>query len=183
LGSSSVAAAMSTNSAIAIGSGHNEPEVSMSEVLNRLKSIEEMMHPLIPLNDQVVAFETAFTKHNQQQQLLSVGLLWVEREQRNQGGPRTPNNHRRIDDDATVFPTTHKMEFPKYEASGIRCPGSIGVSGISACAALPNTGMLHTRRSTSPMTLNCGITGWSSTTVRRRGHASCNWSKNASGHH
>jgi hypothetical protein len=76
---------MSTNSAIATGLGNDDAEVSMSEVPSRLKSIEEMMHPLDPLKDQVTMLETTFTEHGQQQQMLSVGLLEVEREQRNQG--------------------------------------------------------------------------------------------------
>jgi hypothetical protein len=53
----------------------------MSEVLSRLKSIEYMMCPLVPLKDQVAALETAFTEHDQQQQMLSAGLLRVEHEQ------------------------------------------------------------------------------------------------------
>jgi hypothetical protein len=76
----------------------------------------DMMRPLVLLKDQVTALETAFTEHGQQQQLLSAGLLRVEREQRNQGDPRTPNNiNRRRAGDDDAFPTTHKMEFPKYD--------------------------------------------------------------------
>jgi hypothetical protein len=155
----------------------------MSEVLSCLKSIEEMMRPFVPLKDQVAALETAFTEHGQQQQLLSAGLLWVECEQRNQGGPRTPNNRRRTDDDDNddAFPTTHKMEFPKYDGVGTHCPGLTDVSSTFMCDALLSTGVLRTRHSTSPTMLNCSITGWSSTPVRRCGHASCNSSTNASG--
>jgi hypothetical protein len=76
---------MSTNSAIMTGSGNDHADVSMSEVLNRLKSIEDMMHPLVPLKDQVTVLKTAFTEHGQQQQMLSTGLLQVECEECNQG--------------------------------------------------------------------------------------------------
>jgi hypothetical protein len=108
---------MTTNSAIATGSGNDEAEVSMSKVLSRLKSIEDMMRPLVPPKDQVAMLETAFTEHDQQQQMLSTGLLRVEREQQNQQGPRMPNAYHRVDDDNNddAFPTTHKMEFPKYD--------------------------------------------------------------------
>jgi hypothetical protein len=51
----------------------------MSEVLSRLKSIEETMRSIIPLKDQVTALETAITEQGQQLQLLSTSLLRVER--------------------------------------------------------------------------------------------------------
>jgi hypothetical protein len=57
---------MSTNSATATASENDEAEVSMSELLSRLKSIEDMMRPFVPLKDQVTALETAFTDHGQQ---------------------------------------------------------------------------------------------------------------------
>jgi hypothetical protein len=75
LGSSFAAATMMTNSAIATGSGNDDIEVSMSDVLSHLKSIEDMRHPVVPLKDEVTALETAFTEHGQQQRMLSAGLL------------------------------------------------------------------------------------------------------------
>jgi hypothetical protein len=36
--------------------------VSMGEVLSRLKSIEEMMWPLVPLKDQVTALEATMVE-------------------------------------------------------------------------------------------------------------------------
>jgi hypothetical protein len=106
------------------GSGSEEKEVSMSEVLNRLKAIEEMMDPIVPQKDHVTALMTVVTEQVQQQQLLSAGLLRVEREQWNQGSPRTPNHCRPSgdDDEEEAFPITHKMEFPKYDGIGDPLP-------------------------------------------------------------
>jgi hypothetical protein len=70
---------MNTGSRGTSGSGSEEKEVSMSEVLSRLKSIEETMRSIIPLKDQVTALETAITEQGQQLQLLSTSLLRVER--------------------------------------------------------------------------------------------------------
>jgi hypothetical protein len=108
---------MSTGLGVTSGSGLEEKKVSMSEVLSLLKSIEEMTHPIISLKYQVMTLETAVTEQVHQQKLLSAGLLRVEQEQRNQGGPRTPNRRRPGDDDDEEegFPTTHKMDFPKYD--------------------------------------------------------------------
>jgi hypothetical protein len=61
------------------GSGSEEKEVSMSEVLSWLKLIEEMMRPIVPLKDQVTAWETIITEQVQQQQLLSASLIRMER--------------------------------------------------------------------------------------------------------
>jgi hypothetical protein len=66
LGSSSIATTMSTSPATATGSGSDEAEVSMPELLSRLKSIEDMMRPFVPLKDQVTALKTAFIEHGQQ---------------------------------------------------------------------------------------------------------------------
>jgi hypothetical protein len=57
------AATMSTNSAV--GDGGNSPvaggteteerEITMAEMAIRFKKIEDMLHPLVPLADQVIA--------------------------------------------------------------------------------------------------------------------------------
>jgi hypothetical protein len=124
-GSASAATAMMSEvSGVGTGSGGEEQEqgITMEEVVNRLKAIETVMHPLVPLKDQLSAIETTLAEQGQQQQLLSAGLLRVER---NQGpGHGTPNGRRRADeeDDDEGFPTTCKIEFPKYDGVGDPLP-------------------------------------------------------------
>jgi hypothetical protein len=58
------AATMSTGSRSGDGSGKDEKDqgVSMGELLSRLKAIEEMMRPLVPLKDQVTALEASMVE-------------------------------------------------------------------------------------------------------------------------
>jgi hypothetical protein len=55
---------MSTGSRSGDGSGKDEKDqgVSMGELLSRLKAIEEMMRPLVPLKDQVTALEASMVE-------------------------------------------------------------------------------------------------------------------------
>jgi hypothetical protein len=110
------------NNECCFGCGHwirgeeKEQEITKAEVVNHLKAIETMMHPLVPLKDQLIAIETTLVEQGQQQQLLSMGLLHVEW---NQGPGCSPPNGRRHpgddEEDDDRFPSTHKIEFPKYD--------------------------------------------------------------------
>jgi hypothetical protein len=51
----SSASAAATNA----GTGTNEPDLTLTEATSCIKAIEDMMHPLLPLADQVAALAAA----------------------------------------------------------------------------------------------------------------------------
>lgn len=59
----------------------DDRELTMAEVTTRIKAIEDMMHPLIPLVDQVAALAIAIAQQTEQQRLTNTGLLRLERNQ------------------------------------------------------------------------------------------------------
>jgi hypothetical protein len=90
----------------------------MADVVRRLQAIEDMMRPLVPLRDQMAAIETTIAEQGQQQQLMNTGLLRIEHALHTQKNGRPPNGHRHDDEDDDGFPTSHKMEFSKYDGVG-----------------------------------------------------------------
>jgi hypothetical protein len=113
---------MSSGSAVGDGAGtktkEREKELTIADVARRLQAIEDMMRPLVPLRNQVAAIETTITEQGQQQQLMNAGLLRAERALCVQENGQPPNGHRHDDG----FPTSHKMEFPKYDGVGDPMP-------------------------------------------------------------
>jgi hypothetical protein len=114
------------NSSSAVGDGAEtavkevEKELTMANVARRLQVIEDMMRPLVPLRDQVAAIETTITEQGQQQQLMNASLLRAERAQENGRPPSGRRCHDDEEDDG--FPTSHKMEFLKYDGVGDPMP-------------------------------------------------------------
>jgi hypothetical protein len=117
--------------AYAVGGGSGiapkeaEKELTIADVASRLQAIEDMMPPLVPLCDQVAAIEATHVEQDQQQQLMNVGLLRVECTLHNQdNGCPLNGRHRKGDDeeDDEGFPTTYKMEFPRYDGVGDPLP-------------------------------------------------------------
>jgi hypothetical protein len=55
---------MSVASGVGNGSGGEvrDQEITVAEMINRLKAIETMMHLLVPLQDQLAAIETTLTE-------------------------------------------------------------------------------------------------------------------------
>jgi hypothetical protein len=99
-----------------------QPDLMLAEATTCIKAIEEMMHPIRPLANQVAALATAIQAQTEQPHLLNANLLLVKR---NQGGSRPLSNghhHQDEDDNEEAFPTTHKMEFPKYDGTGDPLP-------------------------------------------------------------
>jgi hypothetical protein len=98
----------------------------MAEVLGRLKSIEEMMWSLIPLKDQVAALEASLTEQMQQQQMLSAAFSTSSATSAlTVAASCSPTaaafQVTKIKNDE-AFPTTHKMEFQKYDDVGDPLP-------------------------------------------------------------
>jgi hypothetical protein len=114
---------MSSGSAVGDGTGtaakEGQKELTMADVARRLQAIEDMMRPLVPLRDQVAAIKTTIVEQGQQQQLMNPGLLYAERAQEN-GQP--PNGRCHDDEEDDGFPTSHKMEFLKYDGVGDPMP-------------------------------------------------------------
>jgi hypothetical protein len=93
----------------------------MAEVLGRLKSIEEMMWSLIPLKDQVAALEASLTE-----QMLSAAFSTSSATSAlTVAASCSPTaaafQVTKIKNDE-AFPTTHKMEFQKYDDVGDPLP-------------------------------------------------------------
>jgi hypothetical protein len=99
-------------------------------VLARIASMEEMIRPLVPLADTITNLEATITDQGRDQTSLHVALTWLEATVRdlgrananNQGRHRAPGTD---DEDAgdDIAPSTHKLEFPKFDGSGDPLPG------------------------------------------------------------
>jgi hypothetical protein len=92
--------------------------------------MEEMIRPLVPLADTITNLEATITDQGRDQTSLHVALTWLEATVRdlgrananNQGRHRAPGTD---DEDAgdDIAPSTHKLEFPKFDGSGDPLPG------------------------------------------------------------
>jgi hypothetical protein len=67
---------MSDGSVVTTNAGTriDDQELSLAEATSRIKAIKDMMHPLLPLTDQVVALTVAIQAQTERQQLLHTGL-------------------------------------------------------------------------------------------------------------
>jgi hypothetical protein len=97
----------------------------MADVVRCLKQVEAMMHPLVPLKDQLAALAMVVQDQVQQTVALNLAIIRVEWEQRNGGDDRGHNNGCRHpgdganDEEASEgLRTMHKMEFLKYDGVG-----------------------------------------------------------------
>jgi hypothetical protein len=80
-----------------------------------------MMRPLAPLHDHVATIEMTIAEQGQQQ-LMNAGLLHAERALRTQENGQPPNGRRHDGEEDDGFPTSHKMEFSKYDGVGNPMP-------------------------------------------------------------
>jgi hypothetical protein len=67
---------MSDGSVVTTNAGTriDDQELSLAEATSRIKAIKDMMHPLLPLADQVAALTVAIQAQTERQQLLHTGL-------------------------------------------------------------------------------------------------------------
>jgi hypothetical protein len=89
--------------------------VTLADVVHRLGVIEEIMCPMQPMKDQMVTLEATVAEQGHQQITLNLALTLLE----------NWLFHRRAGhDDAGIdfMPTTHKLEFPKFDGKGDPLP-------------------------------------------------------------
>jgi hypothetical protein len=103
-----------------VGTGSEDKEVTLKDVVMRLAAIEGIVRPLQPLREQVTLLAATVTEQGQQQIALQLALGHVENSLADPGVPRpsrcpaTQGNDEAGED---FVPTTHKLEFPKFNGT------------------------------------------------------------------
>jgi hypothetical protein len=109
-----------------VGSGSGDKEVTLKDVVMRLAGIEEIVRPLQPLHEQVPLLATTVTEQGQQQIALQLALGCVENSLVDPVVPRPFRRRASQDNDEEAgehfVPTTHKLEFPKFDSTGDPLP-------------------------------------------------------------
>jgi hypothetical protein len=85
---------MSAASAIALGIGTEEEEVTLADVVWRLKAIEDIVRPMQPMSDALAALEGTMRDQGQPQATLNIALTRVECQVQDPGCD--PQLHRRL---------------------------------------------------------------------------------------
>jgi hypothetical protein len=122
---------MSANSNVGAGNGNEgkKEQITLEDVLARITSMEETIRPLVPLADTTANLEATVADQGRDQTALHVTLTWLEAtvcdlgraNANNQGRRRAPGTD---DEDASdgIMPSTHKLEFPKFDGSSDPLP-------------------------------------------------------------
>jgi hypothetical protein len=118
---------MSTNSSV--GGRSWGKEATLDDVVNRIAAMEETVRPLVPLADQFAHLETTVTDQGRDQTALHVALTRIEAVIRDLGRANGNQQGRRqglsTDEDEPrddFVPTTHELEFPKYDGASNPLP-------------------------------------------------------------
>ncbi|KAG8083632.1 hypothetical protein GUJ93_ZPchr0016g2528 [Zizania palustris] len=123
-----------------VGSGSDEG-VTLADVVQRLKAIEDIVRPLQPIPDALNALEDTVRDQEQQQAALNLALTRMEKQILDQqalirpaqelgqnwpahdpGQNRAAMNQGRAgvedgDDGGDFLPTAHKLEFPRFDGA------------------------------------------------------------------
>jgi hypothetical protein len=114
---------MSRTSVAGNGSGAGEePEVTLQDLARRLAAIEELIRPLVPLEEQVPALQATVGGLQQQQATTTATLTRLDNTVRAIGGANGRRRNAAEEEGDPEFPTVHKVEFPKYDDTGDPLP-------------------------------------------------------------
>jgi hypothetical protein len=115
---------MSSASAVGAKMGIVDDGVTLGDVVRRLQAIEDTVWPMQPVPDLVAALENMVCDQGQQHIALNLALQRIKRQVQDPCCASCHRNRAEDDEDlGSVFlPTTHKLEFPKFEGMGDPLP-------------------------------------------------------------
>jgi hypothetical protein len=114
---------MSRTSVAGNGSGiGDELKVTLQDLARRLAAIEEIIRPLVPLEDHVPILQEMVAGLQQQQATTTATLTCIDNTVCTIGGANGRRHNAGEDDGDPEFPTVHKVKFLKYDGTSDPLP-------------------------------------------------------------